>query len=40
MSGHTGLRQDLVEYMRRHPDQFEPFMEVDDDNITFEEYCK
>ncbi|XP_019859971.1 PREDICTED: OTU domain-containing protein 3-like isoform X2 [Amphimedon queenslandica] len=37
---HTRLRQELVQYMREHPDQFEPFMEVDDDNITFEEYLE
>ena len=37
---HVSLRQELVQHMREHPDQFEPFMETDDENLSFNEYCK
>ena len=34
------LRRDIVQYMREHPDHFEPFVAEDDSYESYDDYCK
>ena len=35
---HGRLRADIVNYIRQHRDDFEPFLEAEDENETFDDY--